>query len=361
MNSKIKRFHIYILLILFLGLLLGGQVRAETVRDDFDIREAVVEKISTEVLEDGSKQIIAELTLDTGESITVTDRTQLSADRSYKEGDRVLVQATDDMGGFVIVDHKRTGFLTVLGLIFVALTVLIVGKRGALSLASTGFSFVLIYFFVLPQIINGRNPVLMALAVSVVIIPISFYLAHGFSRKTHIAIFSTFLTLILAVSMSALSVRMANLTGFSSDEAMFLQISKGSINMSGLLLAGIIIGFLGILDDITISQSAIIEQLKKANPNLSSLELYNKGMSVGRDHITSMINTLVLVYTGASLPLLLLLSYSGQPFGYAMNTEMIAEEVVRTLLGSIGLVLAVPLTTFLAATFAESNGRIRPK
>jgi uncharacterized membrane protein len=156
--------------------------------------------------------------------------------------------------------------------------------------------------------------------------------------------------------LATLFVNLSQLTGFTSEEAGFLQAYKpGLINMKGLLLSGIIIGVLGVLDDITISQSAIVEQLKKANQKLKPIELYQKAMSVGRDHIASMINTLILVYTGAALPLLLLFIDNPHPFSQVINYEIIADEVVRTLVGSIGLILAVPITTLLAVWFVSKN------
>ena len=151
-------------------------------------------------------------------------------------------------------------------------------------------------------------------------------------------------------------VESAQLTGFASEEAGFLQtIKQGSVNIKGLLLAGIIIGVLGVLDDITISQSAIVFQLKETNEKLGFFELYKRAMNVGQDHISSMVNTLVLVYTGAALPLLLLFIDNPHPFSEIVNYEIIADEVVRTLVGSIGLILAVPITTVIASLVAEQT------
>ena len=154
--------------------------------------------------------------------------------------------------------------------------------------------------------------------------------------------------------MANIFVEAAKLTGFASEEAGFLQVAKqGAMNMKGLLLAGIIIGVLGVLDDITISQSAIVFQLKEANEKLKFNELYKRAMNVGQDHISSMVNTLVLVYTGAALPLLLLFIDNPHPFSEIVNYEIIADEIVRTLVGSIGLILAVPITTVIASLVAE--------
>ncbi len=149
--------------------------------------------------------------------------------------------------------------------------------------------------------------------------------------------------------MASFFVDAAKLTGYASEEASFLQVSRqGSFNVRGLLLAGIIIGALGILDDITISQAAVVSSLKQASSKIKADELFAKAMDVGKDHISSMINTLILVYAGASLPLMLLFVDNPHPFSEIINYEIIADEVVRTLVGSIGLVLAVPITTLIA-------------
>ena len=156
--------------------------------------------------------------------------------------------------------------------------------------------------------------------------------------------------------MAGIFVNTAKLTGFASEEAGFLQVARqGEINIKGLLLAGIIIGVLGVLDDITVSQSAIVFQLKDANPKIKFEELYKRAMNVGQDHISSMVNTLILVYTGAALPLLLLFINNPHPFLEIINYEIIADEVVRTLIGSIGLISAVPITTFIAVLVLEKR------
>ncbi len=271
----------------------------------------------------------------------------------YQIGDKVIVSFTQDYAGkdiFFITDYVRRDALIWLFLIFVVITVIIARWRGALSLCGMGASFYIIFSFILPKISAGENPITTAILGSLIIIPVSFFLSHGFNKKTFVAILGTLIALIITGVLSSIFVEMARLTGFASEEAGFLQVAKqGSINMKGLLLAGIIIGVLGVLDDITISQSAIVFQLKAANENLKFKELYSRAMSVGQDHISSMVNTLILVYTGAALPLLLLFIDSPRPFSEVINYEIIADEVVRTLVGSIGLILAVPITTFIAA------------
>lgn len=278
---------------------------------------------------------------------------------SYQSGDQVVILASKDLEGkevFYITDHIRRGPLWVLAAIFLLFTALIARKRGILSLVSMVITFGVIFKVILPLILKGFDPIVVTVASSVVMVPAIFYLAHGFNRKTTVAVIGTFLTLILIGILSQIFVQAAFLTGFSSEEAAFLQVFKqGSINIRGLLLAGILIGALGILDDITISQAAVVEKLKQANRALSFNQLFQKGMSVGHDHIASMVNTLILVYTGAALPLLLLFVDNPRPLAEIINYEIVAEEIVRTLLGSLGLVLAVPITTFIAAYYFSDH------
>jgi uncharacterized membrane protein len=277
----------------------------------------------------------------------------------YKIGDKLVINHSKDMGGndiFLISDFVRRDSLLLLFVIF-ALVAIAVGKVwGLSSIAGMAFSFLIIFKFILPQIINGSDPVFIAIIGSVFIIPVTFYLSHGFNNKTHIAILGTLISLVLTGILASVFVETSKLTGFASEEAGFLHYEKrGMINMKGLLLAGIMIGTLGILDDVTVSQSAIVYQLKGANKRLRFGELYSRAMKVGHDHVSSMVNTLVLVYTGAALPLLLLFINNPKPFSEVINYEIIADEIVRTLVGSIGLILAVPITTFIAATYISRN------
>lgn len=270
----------------------------------------------------------------------------------YRTGDKIIVMYDKDIQGndlFYITDFIRRDALFFLFLIFVVLTIIIAKWRGLLSLIGMAVSFLIIFVFLLPNISSGSNPVLIAIISSLLIIPISFLLSHGFNKKTLVAIAGTLISLIITGILANIFVSAAKLTGFATEEAGFLQaINQGSINIQGLLLAGIIIGVLGVLDDITVSQSAIVFQLKETDAKLQYGELYKRAMNVGRDHISSMVNTLILVYAGAAMPLLLLFIDNPHPFGEIINYEIIADEIVRTLVGSIGLILAVPITTLIA-------------
>lgn len=271
----------------------------------------------------------------------------------YVVGDRVQVLASLDPQGqtvYQISDYVRRGPLLVLGLLFVGVILLVSFKRGAMSLLAMALTFALVFAIILPLILAGWNPILVSIGAALLMIPVTFYLSHGFNRKTTIAVVGTLTSLLVAAVLAQVFIQWAKLSGFSSDEAGMVQAAHDSvINMQGLLLAGMILGLSGVLDDITISQSAIVQQLKEAQPSISFSELYSRAMDIGRDHIASLVNTLILVYTGAAMPLLLLFTQTSRPFIEVVNYEIVAEEIIRTLVVSIGIVVSVPLTTFLAA------------
>ncbi len=332
--------------------------------------EAVVTKVTGEkIIEpDGKEQLIQTLELTVidgsikGKSIIVENGNlnQINVQR-YRVDDKVLATYTKDFSGkdaYYIQDYVRRDWLYLLFIIFIGVVVAIGTKRGVAALAGMAFSFLVIFAFILPQISAGHDPILIAITASIVIIPITFYLTHGFNRKTTTAIAGTIIALLITGILATIFVNLARLTGFSSEEAGFLQAEKGGlVNIKGLLLAGIIVSVLGILDDITVSQASVVYQLKKLSPHLTFMELYSKAMEVGRDHIASVVNTLVLVYAGAAMPLFLLFINSSRPFGQVINHEIIAEEIIRTLVASIGLILAVPITTFLTAYFIKKNSQ----
>ncbi len=273
--------------------------------------------------------------------------------QKYHPGDLLRISTQSDMDGNAIYSLngrvKRTGLFTLV-FVFIAV-VLIVGRLwGALSIIGLFTSFLVIFKLIVPLIVKGMNPVLVAILGSLIIIPTTFYISHGVNKKTHVGVITTLIGLVVTGLLAVHFVDATHLTGFASEEAGFLQVERqGSIDIRGLLLAGIIIGTLGILDDVTIGQASVVKQLKEANPQMTWLELFKKGMKVGQDHISSMVNTLVLVYSGSALPLLLLFFDSEKTFVDILEFELIAEEIVRMLVGSIGLVLAAPLATLIAA------------
>lgn len=280
----------------------------------------------------------------------------------YQIGDKLILSSLessnpDEASGsanYQITDYARLDGLLVLGIILVVAILAVARKRGLLALISLAFTFLIIFKLTLPFIMAGHNPFLTSILSLIIIIPVTFYLTHGWSKKTHAAVLATLLSLLLTIVLAQLAVRGIHLTGLASEDAAFVLAQVGeSIDIRGLLLAGMILATLGVVNDVTVSQASVVQTLKKNNPKLSFKALYKDSMQVGRDHITSMIDTLVLSYAGASLPLLLLLGFGRMPFWQALNFELIAEEITRTIVGSLGLVVAVPLTTAIAALFYE--------
>ena len=273
--------------------------------------------------------------------------------RHYEPGDKVRVTGFDPGEGeiiFTILGKSRREGLITLAILFVTVVLLVGRLWGALSITGLSVSFLIIFRFIIPKIISGTNPILAAVLGALMIIPLTFYVSHGWNKKTHVSVIATIISLIITGLLALYFVEATHLTGFASEEAGFLQVERqGSIDIRGLLLAGIIIGTLGILDDITVGQASVVQQIKKANPAMQFTELFKRGMSVGQDHISSMVNTLVLVYSGSALPLLLMFFGSDTSLVDVVEFELITEEIVRMLVGSIGLVLAAPLATAIAA------------
>lgn len=271
-------------------------------------------------------------------------------------GETVVINKTRGLQGdtYYISDRYRMPAAITISLIFFALVVVFGKKKGLSSILGLVVSIFVLIQFIVPRILAGNNPLLISLIGAVLIALTSLYLAHGFTRRTTIALASTLITLVIAVLFALGFVSLAHLYGGGSEEAFYLQtLPIGSIDLRGLLLGGIIIGVLGVLDDVTTAQVAAVDEIRKANPKVSFQQLYRSGISVGREHIASLVNTLVLAYVGASFPLFLLFSVNKdiQPLWVTVNSELIIEEVVRTLVGSTALVFAVPISTFLATYF----------
>jgi uncharacterized membrane protein len=278
-----------------------------------------------------------------------------SEDRLFRAGDQVIVDRTRTLEGddfFSVSDYVRGRALLWLTLLFVAGTLLLSGWQGLRSLLGMAISLAVIGAFIVPQILDGRDPVLVAVVGSVLMMGASLYLVYGWQGKTHVAVAGLFLSLLLTGALAVWFVGQARLSGFGAEEAAFLQVAGVQLDPQGLLLAGIMIGVLGALDDIAIGQSSAIFELSKASPGLSWRSLFRHGMTIGRDHIAAMVNTLLLAYVGAALPLVLLFTVYAESLGITLNREIIAEEVVRTLVGSLGLLAGVPLTSLIASLVA---------
>lgn len=287
-----------------------------------------------------------------------TSEIPLANAQRYQIGDKIIISGSSDENLY-IADFVRRDPLLLLTIVFVVAAILVGRWQGFTSLLSLAVSFLVIFLFVLPKIAAGSNPVIIVILASLIIIPVIFLFSHGWNKKTLVAMVATLIAMVVTGILIVLFVNLTNLTGFSSEEAGFLQaMNPDVINLKNLLIAGMLVATLGVLDDITISQAAIVAELKKANANLTFWQLYRRAMKVGRDHIASMINTLVLAYAGASFPLLLMFIQSNQGFGTIVNYEIVADEIVRTLTGSLGLILAVPLTTLLAAAWEQWQNEV---
>jgi uncharacterized membrane protein len=256
-------------------------------------------------------------------------------------------------------DYVRSRPLLILFAAFV-LSILVLGRwKGLRSLVALGFSMLVIIGYIIPHILAGEDPVAVSLIGSTVLLGVTLYLTYGWNLKTHASILSMLLTLSIAGGLSLLFVGLTRLTGYGDESSMFLmQFSAVQIDPRGLLLGGMIIGSLGVLDDLVTSQSAAVVEIHDANPALGFRRVFEKAMRVGRDHVAATVNTLVLAYTGASLPLLLMFTLARGSYGYLINSEFIAEEVVRTLVGSLGLMAAVPLSTLIATGLIVYQSRL---
>jgi uncharacterized membrane protein len=206
--------------------------------------------------------------------------------------------------------------------------------------------------------ILGANLFWITFVSSLFIVLISIYLSHGFNKNSTVAVGSIMITIVISALISTWAVGFTHLTGLGSDDAFFLASNQMNqfLDIRGVLLAGIVIGTIGVLDDVTITQSATVTELSEANPKLTSMQLFWRAMNVGREHVVSMVNTLAMAYAGGALPLLLLLTLgNGNPLWVSLNNELIVEEIVRTIAGSIGLLMAVPITTAIASKFLKKK------
>jgi uncharacterized membrane protein len=279
------------------------------------------------------------------------DTTDLTG-TTFRAGQRVRLSVLEREGQppfYNIRDLERTRPMLILVAVFTLAVVAFGRWQGIRSLIGLVLSFAVIVGFVVPAILRGHSPVAVALVGAMAIMLISLYFSHGMGRKTTAAVVGTGLALVLTAVLTAGFVAATSLTGLASEDALNASFLAGGLSFRGLLLAGIILGGLGVLDDVTMSQASLVFELRRADPTASFGKLVTGALAVGRDHIAATVNTLFLAYAGASLPLLVLFTTSGDSLGTVATAEAVAVEVVRSLCGSIGLIAAVPLTTLLAA------------
>ncbi len=285
-------------------------------------------------------------------------------DSTISSGDDILVDLVElDDGSVqaVFYDFERSTPMLLLVIVFVTSIVVLGRWRGVGALGGLVMSFVVIIVFALPALLEGTNAVAVAIVTAGAIAFIALFLAHGRGLATATALLSTFASLAITAALAAAFLAMSNFTGFGDENVGFLDALGSQIDPRGLLLAGIVIGSLGVLDDVTVTQVSAVWELKRASPDVTFGELYGRALRIGRDHISSTVNTLFLAYAGASLPLLLLFSEANESLGSVATREIVAVEIVRALVGSVGLVASVPISTALAAKVLASTTPSSPE
>jgi uncharacterized membrane protein len=350
-----------------LAILWPGHNRTQ-IRGDLavDTQKATVEEVDETVCPGLGQQRcqLATAKLTSGQGKGKRVQLQLSAisslDPDLNAGDKIRVtKAPEPPAGQTVAgpawsfyDFQRGTPLLVLSLMFAAVVLVFARLRGALSLVGLAISLALVLLFLVPAILDGKSPVAVAVVSSLAVALTTIPLAHGGGPKTLAAVLGTAASLLLTVLLAWFFTKAAHLTGLASEEASYLQIAGADLSLQGLLLAGMVVGALGVLDDVTVSQASTVLALRAANPTLGFGRLFRMAQHVGRDHVSATVNTLVLAYVGASLPILLLFHATDIGVGEALTSEIVATQVVGTLVGSIGLIAAVPLTTALATVLA---------
>lgn len=364
------------IIILSLILSLGLGLSIAQAEDDVDAdkpktAEAQVLKILDQketTRENGSKLIQQNLELGilSGplkgqvETYTGISGIDVVSSRAYEVNDKVLVSYNRDETGryvFYVTDYVRNSSLFWLVILFIITVLIIGGKKGIMALLSLVISFFVIIKVLVPLVFAGYDPLLVGIGVSFLILFALIYLTEGWNKKSHVSVLSISISLIVTAGMALLFGYLSHLSGSSNEEVVFLiDAIKVPINFHNLLLAAIIIGTLGVLDDVVVGQVESVEQLRKANSSLKDFQVFKMAMKIGQAHLGAITNTLFLAYVSAALPLVLLFSIHQEPFltvTQIINNEDIATEIVRTLVGVISLCLSAPIATFLAVKYLK--------
>jgi len=257
------------------------------------------------------------------------------------------------------VDYMRLKPLLILFLIFVVVNILVSGFKGVRSLLGIGVSVVIIIFYIVPNILAGKDPILVSMLGSFIFLAITQYLVYGWTLKTQVAMTGILFAMLVTGVMSVFFVDMTLLSGFGDENSMYLMQQGGNLNIKNLLVGSIIIGTLGVLDDLVIGQVSSVIEIYQANPNLTFRQRFRGAMNIGSDHVAATVNTLVLAYLGASLSMFLLFSMNNVDFLKLMNINFIAEEIVRSLVGTLGLFTSVPITTLIACWVVNDAERLK--
>lgn len=345
-----------------LSILVGGvtayaqevhQELQETVRAE--VLE-IVDQYDRDILGTGATTTVQELRAKLLSGSKVGEVVRFENDLMVLEvGDKIFVNrlvAIDGEEYFIFKDIERRPQLLILAVLLATLVIVFAHWQGVRAILSLAVSALAVIFLLVPALLAGYDPALASFAIAAIILAITLFLTHGLSVYVRIAYFGTMAAVGVTCLIAWLSVSWLHLTGFSADSSVYLNFATGGqLDLAGLLLGGIIIGLLGVLDDVSITQASVVQELRRANPTLGVRSLYERGVKVGRDHVGSLVNTLALAYVGTALPLVLLYAQSQAPFMDILNQEVVAAELVRIIVGSIGLVLAVPFTTLVAAYY----------
>lgn len=318
--------------------------------------EGRVERVLSNATANAQGQML-EVRLQNGKTVRVEDDSS-----RFAAGDQIQVYPTLGPSNeflFYANDYVRRGGLIWLAVAFVLVAAVVGRGKGVRAVLSMGLSFAVILSMIVPAIVAGWNPVIVAILGSSLILALSVYFVHGFNPTAHSSLLATVAAAVLTLGLAYLFSSLSRLTGLGAEEGTFiLQLSQAAgvtVNLRGLLIAGILIGALGALVDSTVAQAAVVRELSNLNPGLRWRALYRSGMGVGFDHIGSLVNTLVLANLGSSLPLWVVFSLGNVRLTQALNLELVATEIVHALVGSIGLILAVPLATLLAALIFQGG------
>ncbi|HUO56475.1 MAG TPA: YibE/F family protein [Candidatus Paceibacterota bacterium] len=292
---------------------------------------------------------------DANQVVTFTnDYTQLApGDIFYL---RHTTSSLDGTDYYSVSDPYRLNVLLELAVALVVLIIVFGGLQGVRGFVSLCGSIVLIFYVLMPGILHGYSPVLVSIGVSSLIILLGSYITHGLNRTTTAAVLGMMVTVLITGAVAFWAVHAAHLSGYNSEEVVYLNFNtNGTIDLVGLLFGGIMIGLLGVLYDIAISQAIAVEELFRAGTHLTHIQVYHRAIRIGREHIGALVNTLAIAYVGAALPLLLVVQESSYGVAYAINNEIFATEIVRILIGSIGLILGVPITTLIASSMLSAK------
>jgi len=302
--------------------------------------DILIQTVSIKVL-DGPKE---------GETLTIENEyLELDVGDKFYFNHNVYIDGTES---YFVTNVDRREALLFFTLLFVVTIIAFGGWQGVRSLVALGGSFLAIFYVLLPGLVAGYNPLLLSMLVASGVLFAAIFFTHGFNRESCVAYGGTMLAVFITSVLAIVAVLQTSLTGFVSDESVFLNFATdGTLDFTGLLLGAIIIGVLGVLDDIAVTQAAVVTELYQSNKDLTARMVYQKAIRVGREHVGALVNTLVLAYVGASLPLLMYFHLSPLHFWSLVNSELFATEIIRAIVGSIGLILTVPIVTGLAVYF----------